>query len=65
MEYFGLTTDAYRGLLLKPVGKGPVARTRHRWEDNKKKRIFIKQYEVSDCIDLAQCMVSGRFLRRR
>jgi len=34
MEYFGLITDAYRGLLLKPVGKGPVVRTRHRWEDN-------------------------------
>jgi len=41
MEYFGLTTDAYRGLLLKPVGKGPVARTRHRWEDNKKKEFSL------------------------
>ena len=58
----GESRGAYRVLVMKPEGKRPLGRRRHRWEDN----IKIDLQEVGcggmDWIDLAQDMERWRTL---
>jgi hypothetical protein len=43
--------DAYRGLVGKPEGKRPLARPRHRWEDNIKMDLQEVGCEVGHGLD--------------
>jgi hypothetical protein len=44
---------AYRILVVRPEGRRPLGRPRHRWEDNIKMDIF-KKWDGVVCIDMAQ-----------
>jgi hypothetical protein len=50
----GENMNAYRVLVRKPVGKRPLGRPRHRWEDNTKMDLGERLWGDMDCIDLAQ-----------
>jgi hypothetical protein len=45
---------AYRVLVVKPEGKRPLGRPRHRWEDNIKMDLQEVGCGGMDCIELAQ-----------
>jgi hypothetical protein len=46
--------NAYRILVVKPEGKRPLGRPRHRWMDNIKKDVRGIGWDGVDWIDLAQ-----------
>ena len=52
----------YRVLVGKPMGKRPLGRPRHRWEDNVKKDLQEVLCGAMDWIELAQGMDSWRAL---
>jgi hypothetical protein len=52
----------YRALLVKPEGKRPLGRPRHRWEDNIKKDLQKVRCGDMDWIDLTQDMDRWRAL---
>ena len=45
----GEVRDAYRVIVGKTEGKGPLGRPRHRWEDNIK--WIFKKWDVEDGLD--------------
>jgi hypothetical protein len=50
----GERRDVYRVLVGKPVGKRPLGRSRHRWEDNIKMDLQEVRYGGMDLIELSQ-----------
>jgi hypothetical protein len=50
----GEKRNAYRILVGKPEGKGPLGRPRHRWVDNIKMDLREIGWDDMDWIDLAQ-----------
>jgi hypothetical protein len=50
----GEKSNAYRILVGKPEGKGPLGRPRRRWEDNIKMDLRDIRWGGMDWIDLAQ-----------
>jgi hypothetical protein len=50
----GEKRNAYRILVGKPEGKGPLGRPRHRWEDNIRMDLREIVWGGMDWIDLAQ-----------
>jgi len=48
------STDLYRVLVGKPDGKGPLGRTRRRWQDNIKMDLQEVGCEGTEWIDLTQ-----------
>ena len=51
---YGERSDAYRVLVGKPEGKGPLGRSRHRWKDNIKMDLQEVGCGGVDWIELAQ-----------
>jgi hypothetical protein len=62
VAWMGKTRNAYRILVLKPEGKRPLRRPRHRWEDNIKMHLRETGCGSMDWIDLAQDMDQWRAL---
>jgi hypothetical protein len=54
--------NAYRILVVKPEGKGPLGRTRRRWVDNIKIDLRKVEWDGVDWIDLAQDRYQWRAL---
>jgi len=50
----GERRGVYRVLVVKPEGKRPLARPRHRWEGNIKMDLQEVGCEGRDCIELVQ-----------
>jgi hypothetical protein len=46
--------NTYRTLVVKPEGKRPLGRTKHRWMDNIKMNLRERGWGGMDWIDLAQ-----------
>jgi hypothetical protein len=53
-ERMGEPRNAYRILVGKPEGKGPLGRPRRRWVDNIKMHLRQIGWDGVDCIELAQ-----------
>jgi hypothetical protein len=58
----GDSRGAYRVLVLKPEGRRPLGRFRHRWEDNIKMDLRELEWGVTYWISLAQDMERWRAL---
>ena len=54
MVHMGEGRDVYRGLVGKPEGKSPLARTKRRWEDNIKMDLQEVGFGGMDWLELAQ-----------
>jgi len=54
VAHMGKRRDVCRVLVGIPEGKGPLGRTRHRWEDNIKKNLWEVGCGGMDWIELAQ-----------
>jgi hypothetical protein len=58
----GEKVNAYRILVVKPEGKRPLRRLRHRWVDNIKMNLRGIEWDGVDWIDLAEDRDSWRAL---
>jgi hypothetical protein len=61
----GEKRNAYRILVGKPVGQGPLGRPRRRWTDNIKMDLREIGWDGMNWIDLAQNKNHGGLLRTR